>query len=247
MKSRCRTVLVALVAVLAFSTLASASASAALPELVNKTGAQLEYEFFKSSTAVYTQFEGSVNLAGPDNKFSCTGMETLGIFTSVKGAKLHVTYSGCTKPNATTCTTPGQATGVIETRPLIGKPVYLVKPPTSSVALLLEPAASQGLFMEIVCGTGHIKVGVHEAGKGGLDTILLPIGNPNQKTTELKLTGLTCSEPGGQNKKSWWDGAKTVSGFLEDEFKIFTGTWELFCERSEEGKLIFEEEVELKA
>jgi hypothetical protein len=223
------------------------SASAALPELVNKNGTELAYGFFSAPTGPNVDLEGATSM----ERIECTASKYVGVVTGTKTSKVSVSYIGCKAPDKGACSTSGQAAGTIKPAPLVGKLVYLNEKHTE-VGWQLEPATKNAMFAQVSCGGGipRFAIGVKEVGKGGLDTLLARINGPyNKKTTEL-TPELDCTF-GRQEVTSFWEGATKISGYLESETisELGDGYWENYCVLSHEHELHlgFEEEVELKA
>lgn len=235
-------------AVCMLGAVGASSASAALPELVNKNGTELVYGFFSAPTGPRVELEGATS----NEVVACTSSKYAGMVTGAKTSKLDVTYSGCSK-GSVKCTTAGQAAGTVRPAPLVAKLVYLNEKHTE-VGWQLEPTTKNGMFVGVNCGSElqlpKYRVGVKEAGKGGLDTLLARINAPyNTKTTEF-TPELACTS-GRQQVTSFWEGATKFAGYLESETinRLGEGYWENYCVRSWEHELHigFEEEVELKA
>jgi hypothetical protein len=127
MRSKCRTVLVVLVAMLALSAAASASASAALPEFYPS------HFSFSTSSGGSSSFQESNS--GVPKVPTCESHATKGTITGVKSGTVEVELKGCHGFSAS-CNTTGQASGVVVFSGAI-EPVYLTKEP-QKVGLLVH-------------------------------------------------------------------------------------------------------------
>lgn len=166
MRSKSRTVLLALLAVLAFSALATSEAFAALPEFVSSgtaipfTGTTTELLFRDATGSTYTCSAGTV-----------TG-EVPAVAKGEGGTKLVdkvIIKSGSCLKFLTLCNKP------FETRHLKGRVAYLSKA-TKSVGLLLEPeVAGEPVF---TCESESVPVTV----KG---SVIAPITPVNTRTTSF--------------------------------------------------------------
>lgn len=210
---RIRPLGLALVAVFAISAVASASASAALPEFVhcvkqttkkfewtekecktksgNKTG-EFEKEAVKAGVGklkfTSTSGKGTLETKG-GAKVTCTSDTDKGELTGAKEAKkVVVTFKGC-ETLGLKCQT-GVVEGEIVTKELKGTLGYINKT-KKEVGLSLTPAVAGGPFVEFKCGPKEeIKVVVKEGeGKGGNSVIgaITPV-NVLSKTFTLKFT-----------------------------------------------------------
>jgi hypothetical protein len=245
-RSRLKSAVVVLICASVLSVVGVSSASAALPELVNKSGSELIYGFFTQTAGPGVELEGA-NAAIGYRTAVCASSSAIGVMTGTKTSKLTITYNECSSGKVK-CHTKGQLLGTIKTLPLLAKLVYLNEAHTS-VGWALEPATKNGLFVEVDCGGVNRSVSVKEAEKGGNDTLLAHFSAPyNTKVTELPFE-LGCFE-GIQTYKAYYEGALKLSGYLEAEVTLpEPRTWENYCVRwkSTTGSVKFEEEVELKA
>jgi hypothetical protein len=207
MRSKNRNILLALVAVLAFGVVASASASAALPEF--------------SSSKYPVKFEitggGSVRLEDAiEPQGSCTKVAIVGgEITGAKTAKAsYLRLSECISwVNDTNCESAGASPGEIKTGPLTIAPVYISKS-KKEVALDLNYEEKRGTppssFVKFECGSAIYPV---------LGSVLTKITAINTKassfTISLKSNAAGRQEPWQfENEKG-----EKVSAFPELELR----------------------------
>ncbi len=175
MRSMFRSALVALVAVLAVGVVASASASAALPEF-QKGGKGLSNTVKFKATARGGIIESKSGVGGPACTYSVTGeitspKEVSNIF--IRGTKCRINLKPIIQEEV--CTGPGLKEGEIAFAALSGRIGYLAG---KTVGLLLEPTGG-GLIEE--CKVG--KEGVYKL-RGSVIGKIKPL---NEETTELTL------------------------------------------------------------
>jgi hypothetical protein len=179
-------------------------------------------------------------------KVICKKDTNKGELTGDQTDTVTITFTECTfegKP----CTTGKEPAGTIVTNLLASKLVYLNEAHTI-VGLALTPQAGPGkLFAEFVCEflKTTVKVGVHEEGKGGMDSVLgtiEPINTWVVPPATFKLV-YKCTAKGKQEWTSYWgEGGKFITDFLEAENSILK-KWEQSCIRSEAGDLLTLEEA----
>jgi len=167
---RLKVIGLALVAVLAITAVASATASAAKPEFVF-TGTE------KGFTGKQVG-EGFLETTG-GTQVKCTAGTSSGEIEGASGSnkvtKTVVTFTGCTS-SGFECHSPGQASGVIQTKELKGQLGY-ISSPEKTVGLDLEPKEGE-FFVEFTC-LGFLTSKV----KGQVIGKLTPV-NKEVKTTE---------------------------------------------------------------
>lgn len=179
--SKLKTIPAVLIAMLLFSAITAASASA-LPEFI-KTAGTYPIKFTGINTALLT-------LKSSAGTVTCTKETMEGEFVQngMEAKKISVIYTGCKGPFGLACTTAGQASGTIVINELMGYLSYDSEAKKTTVLALL-PALSkleteaelENLpVAEFTCGTVKIVV----KGKG----IVGKIGSLNVKTKEFKLT-----------------------------------------------------------
>ncbi len=182
--NRIRIIGLALVAVFAISAVAVASASAALPEFrqcqkvaIAKTGewnnnicteknATKEGEFEKlpiKNNIKFTSTSGESVLKAGFGSVKCKKDKDSGETVSPTHITVTVTFEECKDSLARTCTTAGQAAGVIKTFLLKGWLIYLNPPTNTTVGIFLD--ASVGTkFATWECGTEAFEVKSTEFG-----------------------------------------------------------------------------------
>ncbi|MBA3865970.1 MAG: hypothetical protein H0X42_06440 [Solirubrobacterales bacterium] len=152
---------------LVFSAVVVASASAAKPEFVLKSGT-----FPVGFTS--TSGEGTLETVG-GTQVKCTADTNTGKILNAKDDEVTVTFTGC-KAFGFTCTTAGQSSGTIKTKLLKSKLVYnvgktkvldLLYPATE--AFPPKPGSAGGVVAEFTCG-GFINVVVRGAVLGQFPT-----------------------------------------------------------------------------
>ncbi len=176
MRSKCRMVLVALVGVLVVGVVASASASAALPEFQQGGKGLTKVVKFtaKGGMNIFYSKSGAVWKCGAS---TVTG-ETHGVN---EVANVVIKFTGCriAVGAGTTCTGPGAKTEEMVTAPLSGRIGYLSKA-SQKVGLLLEPSKG-GLIAECVTKPYSYIFQLRGAVIGWLSP-------SNEETTELNLS-----------------------------------------------------------
>ncbi|HXN37326.1 MAG TPA: hypothetical protein VN892_04755 [Solirubrobacteraceae bacterium] len=161
-----KSALVALVAVLVLGAVASASASAALPEFVHGEGEAFPISLSFSSKSVSTVFEGPGFLSQP----GCNGASFSGEVTAAKSVSLTTEFEGCRLDATNICSTKGAAAGHV-VLPWSGTLVYIDKA-TKQVGIVLK--LTEKLIFE--CGSWSAPI------KG---SILIPVTPINTKTSKL--------------------------------------------------------------
>jgi hypothetical protein len=222
-----------LVAVFVMSAIASATASATLPEYgkcLKKavaggsgysnsgctkavTGATAKYEWVAGDAGIKFSTVGTAAtlLTTKGETVTCTSESSTGTYLggNNKEEETTVNFAGC-KSNGLTCTTTGDAAGELTTNPLIGIIGY-EKLPTATAGktdLQLHPATSGGHFIDFKCTSAlTIEVRGAEGANGG---ILVPI--KNDKMTSLETLKYTQSK--GKQKPTKW----IAPGFSENQF-----------------------------
>jgi hypothetical protein len=166
MRHKSRTMFAALVAVLALTAVASASASAALPEFMPSAGGKYPITFEGSSATAHSKITNV--LEEPPSK--CEGFNTRGEITGSKALSLTVEFTKC-RDASKECQTVGQLLG-IEILSGTAKLVYINKA-TKQVGIVLaeNPAV--------------IKCGSIEYGLRG--SLVIPITPLNTNTSKLGL------------------------------------------------------------
>jgi len=230
MRLKLRGGFVLLVVALVLSAVASSTAAASGPVIVNEEGEEVVHKQITGSEpeVIFETHEGEV--------IRCLdGSSTdAGEVTGLRSLKLTITYTGCSLPRSLggeSCENSGRPTGYIVAN-LVGKPVYLDEKHTE-IGMAFEPEVKNAVFAK--CGI-IAKIGVHEAGKGGRDTLVTP--------------GLTvhsaCASPGQQKLRGYWEGESFIPGYLEAS--TLSSMWQEACIRFEWATgLHFEENVQLAA
>jgi hypothetical protein len=171
MNHKGRTMFAALVAALALGVVASASASAALPEFVPGTGESFPSVVEYSYAGAHVEYR---LLSG--NAMECKGVTAKGSVTGAKALSLTVELSDCTTGSGRTkCKTSGAAEGHV-IQPVTGTLVYLSKA-TKQVAVDLKPTVET----EILCSTIEI------INKGSVPAPITPV-NTKASTFDLKIS-----------------------------------------------------------
>jgi len=247
MRSICRTALVALLAVLALGAVASASASAALPEFVLKgTGSGFVYR--ESPLPVIFQQQN-----GSGGGVECHGGVTgSGKFISKTEVSYgHMTFTKCRIEGSHACKSAGAKAEEIVTGALKGRLGYLNKA-EKSVGLTIEPELKTvHLLFEAECETyGKIAVGESPSAKEfcekfkvceGASTVI-GTGKPINTSGKILEWHFKCAEGKlGRQEFTKFEGGSTV--FLEMEF---LGKWERTC-LVMAPEIATEAEVEIKA
>ncbi len=230
MRSMCRTALVALVAVLMVGVVASASASAALPEFqMGGKGLEKAVKFSVSSSQDILQ--------------SVTGETLPCLGDSMKGethgasevANVVITFKGCeANHNLGKCTTAGaKESGEVVSGALSGRLGYLSKS-EGKAGLLLQPAKGEQIAE---CTTS---VGKHAWRLRGS-----VIGHLTPKNEETTVFSLVYHQTSGVQEWSHFDGEEAVHRL---EFTPWGKEKEYRQAGFEaEKKVTFEEAVEVKA
>jgi hypothetical protein len=219
-RSRCRTMLGAIVTMLVLGALASASASATLPVFSAGLAGTVE----KPTT--FTLKGGTASLIPADTTFTCTSSTGSGAITSDKAGTASFTLHNCEKFPGKLCTSPGATAGDVVFSTVPFKLVYVQKEPAAQVALDFNKKINT--FATFICG--GIKVVVRSS-------ILAPVTpintttntftatfsvsqqnleqEPRQNYTE-DLTGLESSFP----EASWGEGPFTEAFGLGSTVKL---------------------------
>jgi hypothetical protein len=165
-KSKSARILATLVVALALGAVASASASAALPEFVPGEGAKFPIAV-KYSEAASSHIENT----GGSRWTTCTATTVTGNITAAKAASLTLAFTGCKANLEGSCHTSGAPEGQ-ETLSGTGSLVY-IKKTTKQVGLLLAVSATK-----ILCGNVTINV------RG---SIVIPVTPINTLTSALTI------------------------------------------------------------
>lgn len=180
-----RTIVVAFIAVIALSAVASATASAALPEYEFKTTPTMaEREFTGKSGPGTLETSGAIK-----SKVLCSEDTSKGIHetTTTKGTKFAevvVTFKGC-KSGTTECGTAG----VITTTKLEGELGYIKATAPKEVGLELKPVT--GAFAKFECGTTKFEV------SGSIIGVITPINQFVGPSTTPNHFTVTYNETAG--------------------------------------------------
>jgi hypothetical protein len=141
---RSRIIGLAVVAMFIMSAVATASASAALPE----------WGFAAAATTTFTSKAGAGTLESTSGtKVKCTSNTATGTLEKPKAVKkVTVTYKGC-KEGSNECKTTGSAKEEIVTGPIEGTLIYAGAGSTKASELLKHESGG-GTFVEFKCGAG---------------------------------------------------------------------------------------------
>jgi hypothetical protein len=170
MRSKNRNILVALVAVLALGAVASASASAALPEFKTAPGETLPVSF--------TGQGGSASWSGPGYAFTCRETSMAGTISAAKSVtKGSLVFNGC-KVGANKCHSEGSENNEqIKTGPLEGTLAYISK--TAKTAGIDFKAEGSEYWTTMICFGG-----ARQRVRG---SIVMPITSVNKLSTSFTL------------------------------------------------------------
>lgn len=234
---RLRMLGLALVAVFALSAVAVASASAALPELVNKEGKEI-----KAGKRGFTS-EGT---GGPyvletksGNKIECSTLSNTGKVTGLKTDTVKVLFDGCKSvllDEPCTSTVPkGKEEGDIETTELASELVYINKA-KKEVGIVLKPKGTAN-FTTFECSGIKIEV------KGSVIGVITPI---NKLVTPPAKFTLAFTQEKGVQKPTEYENEKgeKVKDVLETS--VAGGAFEESGENAT-VTLLYEEAAEIKA
>ncbi len=241
--SRLKITGLAAVAALAFGAVAVATASAALPELVNNAGQELVSKKFTlgASTAIF-ETVGTV----AKQQMPCKGVSATGEVSGAKKVvKVKETFSGC-KLASLVCT-PNK-TGEITTRELEGELGY-IKGAEKTVGLDLWPSGRTAKerekhefnapFAEFLCGSSISRM------KGSVIGQLTPV---DLKVKATEHFAITYHQKAGKQEIEKLEG---VEGGAKDVLSLSLAEtilpFEETGEESPSGQMKFEEEAELKA
>ena len=231
MRSKFRTVVLVLVGALALSGVAVASASAALPEIVNSKGGELVKKKFtsKASTAESERFLETKT----QGLFKCTGFSGKGEVKGTRGGEETSTYTGCMY-SPFGCNTAGSRAGEITFTTSV-TPVYLNKA-EQKVALLLSLKPG-GLQFE--CASGLMKVTLSGA-------FLVHVGTVNKLKTTYNFE--TKQNEGIQELREYENEAgEKVKINLESEASGYKAWSKQPSAPETYWETTFEEEAEFKA
>jgi hypothetical protein len=197
--NRLRIIGLALVAVVALSALATATASAALPEFVPTAG-KFPVKFTDTSGA------GTLETVG-GHKVTCKADSSTGEFTGAKTNKETFIFTGC-ESLGFKCNSAGAAAGEIRTNAIASLLVYINKA-KKEVGMDLSPEVVGGLFAEFSCG------GVETLKVRG--SVIAPVTKVNTaKQASFKLTAK--ASKGVQKPTEYENEAgKKVKDILETE------------------------------
>jgi hypothetical protein len=219
-----------LVVLLAAGAIGVSAAAASSPEILNEEGKEVVYKHFTGGGPEVT-FEGRES----GEAIKCLTSSESGEVTGVKSLKMTVTYQSCTSNFLkAACENAGLPSGEMVAK-LVGKPVFLNEKHTE-IGLALEPEVKNGIFASCL-GTN---IGVHEAGKGGLDTALASFTQGGGGNNRISFD---CAS-GQQKFRSYWEGEKSIAGYLEVGGLL---RWQEGCIHQSEDYLHFEENVRLGA
>lgn len=222
-----RKILVCLIAVFAISAIASASASAALPELVNNKGKALVK---KQDTS--TDGAATLETVG-GSKVTCKASSDTSEITGLKTDTVTVTFTGC-EAFEETCQSAGQAAGTIKTNLLASKLAYING--KTEVGVVLKPKEAGGLFVEFECSGIKIKV------KGSVIGVITPINMFVAPPGHFTLTFTQAK--GVQVPTEYESGTKQVKDVLETS--INGGAYEQSGEGTTSEEFL-EEEAKINA
>jgi hypothetical protein len=224
---RIRILTLGLLALMAITAYASASASAALPELVNNKGEALKEKEFTSKS-------GKGTLKATNGTVMCTADTNKGTVTGTKSDEVVVTFTNCTDNFGNNCQSAGQATGTIVTNLLESTLGYINKTTTPpEVGIDLAPKAPATVFVSFKCGP-FITVEV----RGSVIGKITPV-NKLVKTTEHFTLAFT--EAGGKQVPEKFEGG--AKDTLESNFGF--GFEPATLTNSDE--LFFKEEAKINA
>ena len=232
-KCRWLTILAALALLLSAGAMGASAAAASSPEIVNEEGNEVVHKHFTGS-APEVYFEDDVT----GELIDCATSSETGEITGIRTLNMTITYKSCTTgPSLSkeSCKNEGVSTGTIVTH-VIGKPVFLNKSHTE-IGLAFEPETKNAVFAK--CGS--VTVGVHEAEKGGMDSVLTSFTKDGTTGADL---GFTCASGGQQSWQTYWEGETAVPAYLEG--RSFFG-WHEVCLLTGIDAVTFEEGVKLGA
>lgn len=164
-------------------------------------------KFGETKIYLYNPVEHKIEAEVPCEK----GAES-GTINNSREQTLTLTYSGCKVPPSGKfpgpCNTPGQKPGVVVTKPLATKLVWLDELETEP-GILVTPAEPGGVFEEVVCLVGKVQV----KQTGALLARIAPDGELTKLLTATFTASPTTGEPelGG-----YWEGG------LRTEVKLFS-------------------------
>jgi hypothetical protein len=173
-----------------------------------------EYIRVEAAKLGFTSTSGASELATVGgNVVKCTADSDTGDITGPKTVgKVVVTFTTCTGPSSTTCTTSGQSSGTIKGNPLKGTLEYLKgtnAKGTKNVGILFEPES----------GTEFATFNCELLGNGSKITVtgslICPVAETNEVTTK---TTLTCNETSGKQEIT------EIEGSTEKHVLTTTGT-----------------------
>jgi hypothetical protein len=207
MRSIFKSVLVALIAVLALGAVAASGASAALPEFVTS-----------AFPLAYSGSSGGVTLQTTESHekglltIHCTASQNRGEISEAHKfknfGKVTITYTGC-KVGTTACTSTGAAAGEIVTKALKAQLVYTNKA-AKEVGLLYKPEAA-GAVAEYTCGAivGKVKL------TGG---VISKLAAGQLGKSKVSFEWDYRQKGGIQEPTEYEEGATKVSAFLTSGF-----------------------------
>lgn len=164
---------IALAICLAFASVVAGSASA-----ISVSPAPINSVFTSGSSLVYYQ--------NANGSLQCDSITGNGTFSSGSAGTYNLLFNNCKSPLGGVCTTPGQAVGVIKTKPLTINIEYL-NTEKSKFGIGFKPTAVNNIFAEFNCGYGVSWVG------GIIGEITSPgLNSPSAKwTVEFAATSPT--------------------------------------------------------
>jgi hypothetical protein len=197
MRSKWKTTLAALVAMLAFAAVTTASASAALPEFETTTW---PITYTASSGVVDLQVKGAF-------KIQCEKSTNTGEIANFKTlVKVHIIYKGCEIVGAeTACTSSGAAAGEIRSSYLTTTLVYTNKA-AREVGQLVKPEAAGSALAEFKCGLLSTKL------TGG---VIAKLPNEQVNKSRTSFTWDYKQNAGIQEPTEYEEGSSKVSSFLD--------------------------------
>lgn len=185
---RYRIIGVVLLAVCAVSAVASANASAALPEFLPTSGVKIIGK--ATSKAILQTVAGT--------KVECSGGSSEGEISGAKTVtKVKITFTGC-KASGFACETEKAGKETIVTHEITGTLGYINKA-TPEVGILFATTKAGDFFTEFNCAGGIVKNKV-------LGSVICPIGEVNKS---LEKFTLKCAQKAGVQIPTKFEGGET--------------------------------------
>jgi hypothetical protein len=167
-------------------------------------------KFGKTTIYLYNPMEHKAETEVP-----CEAGSESGTITASREQTLTMIYSGCTVPPSGKfpgpCNSPGEKSGVVVTKPLATKLVWLDEAETMP-GILVSPAEPGGVFEEVLCLSGKVKV----KQTGSLLAKLTPAGELTKLITATFTASPTTGEP---EFGSYWEGGTATEVKLFSELK----------------------------